>query len=133
MGLPFKEYAFGGPPTVLAHAEYAVVSADRGRVEVSLRRVELDKTALLAQFDGCHLPLAIGLRGAYASPSPGTVAPRLSRGELSNGLGYGDYASMWTCAREQDERRRQLDAPVLHTPGSERRLPAISDLGSSGD
>ena len=67
VGMPFKEYASGGPPTILAHAEYAVVSADGGRVEVSLRRVELDKAALLSQLDGCDLPLATGLRLAYAT------------------------------------------------------------------
>jgi putative phosphoesterase len=46
VGLPFKEYVAGGPPTLLAHAEYAIVEAGGGAVGVSLRRVPLEKSAL---------------------------------------------------------------------------------------
>jgi putative phosphoesterase len=46
LGQPFKEYVNGGPPTVLAHAEYATVEADKGNINVTLRRVELDRSAL---------------------------------------------------------------------------------------
>jgi predicted phosphodiesterase len=46
VGLPFKEYVAGRPPTLMAHAEYATVEAAGGDVQVTLRRVALDKGAL---------------------------------------------------------------------------------------
>jgi predicted phosphodiesterase len=46
VGMPFKEYVGGRPPTILPHAEYAIVEASRGGVTVHLRRVSLDKRAL---------------------------------------------------------------------------------------
>lgn len=46
VGLPFREYVQGGPPTVLAHAEYAIVSAEPGALGVELRRVSLSREAL---------------------------------------------------------------------------------------
>jgi len=65
VGMPFKEHVFGGPPTVLAHAEYAIVESTARGVGVSLRRVELDRAALRAQLDGSDLPLAPMLREQY--------------------------------------------------------------------
>jgi putative phosphoesterase len=46
VGLAFKDYVSGGRPTILAHAEYAIVREDSGAIEVSLRRVSLDKNKL---------------------------------------------------------------------------------------
>ena len=46
VGMPFKEYVAGGRPTILAHAEYAVVEEAEGVVSVALHRVPLDKRAL---------------------------------------------------------------------------------------
>jgi putative phosphoesterase len=46
VGLPFKEYVAGRPPTLLAHAEYAIVEAEGGAIGVTLRRVPLEKAAL---------------------------------------------------------------------------------------
>ena len=46
VGMPFKEYAAGARPTILAHAEYAVVEETHGVVDISLCRVPLDKTAM---------------------------------------------------------------------------------------
>ena len=46
VGLPFKEYMAGRAPTLLAHAEYAIVEAAGGRVSVSLHRVPLDPADL---------------------------------------------------------------------------------------
>jgi predicted phosphodiesterase len=46
VGLPFKEYVAGGPPTVLAHAEYAIVEGREDGVGVDLRRVALDRETL---------------------------------------------------------------------------------------
>jgi putative phosphoesterase len=66
VGQPYRAYAFGGPPEILAHAEYAVVDLRRDGVSVDLRRVGLDRRALLAQVDGWDNPLAHELRGAYS-------------------------------------------------------------------
>jgi predicted phosphodiesterase len=46
VGMPFKEYVAGGRPTILAHAEYAVVEEAAGVVSVALCRVPVDKSAL---------------------------------------------------------------------------------------
>lgn len=46
VGMPFKEYAAGARPTILAHAEYAVVEETGGVVGVTMYRVPLDKSAL---------------------------------------------------------------------------------------
>lgn len=46
VGLPFKEYVAGGPPIVLAHAEYAIVEGREEGVGVDLRRVALDRETL---------------------------------------------------------------------------------------
>jgi len=42
VGLPFKDYVSGRSPTILSHAEYALVDEINGAVEVSLRRIPLD-------------------------------------------------------------------------------------------
>ncbi len=46
VGLPFREYVGGARPTLLPRAEYAIVDVHEGGVEVSLRRVDLDREAL---------------------------------------------------------------------------------------
>jgi putative phosphoesterase len=46
VGLPFKEYVAGRAPTLLDHAEYATIGADRDGVTVQLRRVAVDRAAL---------------------------------------------------------------------------------------
>lgn len=46
VGMPFKDYVSGGSPTILGHAEYAVVEEVAGTIGVSLRRVPLDKDKL---------------------------------------------------------------------------------------
>lgn len=48
LGQPFKEFVAGRPPTLMAHAEYALVEATTAGVNVDLRRVQLDKKALKA-------------------------------------------------------------------------------------
>jgi predicted phosphodiesterase len=57
VGMPFKEYVAGGPPTILAHAEYATVESVRGNVEVTLRRVPLERRALREAAAACDFPL----------------------------------------------------------------------------
>jgi len=46
VGLAFKDYVSGGSPTILSHAEYAVVTESLGIIDVSLHRVPLDRDAL---------------------------------------------------------------------------------------
>ncbi|WP_225158203.1 MULTISPECIES: metallophosphoesterase family protein [unclassified Bradyrhizobium] len=46
VGMPFKEYVAAARPTILAHAEYAIVEEAGGVVSVTLYRVPLDKKAL---------------------------------------------------------------------------------------
>ena len=46
VGLAFRDYVNGGTPTILGHAEYAVVEHVRGTIEISLHRVPLDRDRL---------------------------------------------------------------------------------------
>ena len=66
VGMPFREYAFGGPPIVLPHAEYAIVELGTGHASVTLRRVDLERRALASQLDGWDDPLADSLRAFYS-------------------------------------------------------------------
>jgi predicted phosphodiesterase len=65
VGAAFKEYAFGGPPTLLPHAEYAVVESRRGVVDVSLRRVPFDTRALRSAVESSDIPLRPMLLAQY--------------------------------------------------------------------
>lgn len=67
LGQPFREFVSGGPPTILPHAEYAIVDVRGSGVSVDLRRVSLDRNALASQIDGWDNPLAASLRANYAS------------------------------------------------------------------
>jgi putative phosphoesterase len=62
VGLPFLEPPAGKPPTILAHAEYAIVAAGG----VSLHRVALPRAALRAQAESCRHPLRGALAAQYA-------------------------------------------------------------------
>ena len=66
VGMPFREYASGGPPAILPHADYAIVDIDVRAVSVELRRVALDRHALASQLDGWDNPLGASLHRAYA-------------------------------------------------------------------
>ena len=68
VGLPFERYVAGGPPTVLPHAEFAIVEATGRNVTVSLRRVGLDRAALVAAVRGWDSPLAGYLLEQYQRP-----------------------------------------------------------------
>lgn len=57
VGAPFKEFVEHRPPTILAHAEYATVEARAGGVQVTLRRVELDRRALWSAASASSNPL----------------------------------------------------------------------------
>jgi putative phosphoesterase len=66
VGLAFKDYVDGGSPTILSHAEYAIVSATNNVVEVSLRRVPLDVGRLRRAQIGSDHPLRKFLLRQYA-------------------------------------------------------------------
>lgn len=58
LGLPFREFVDHQPPTVMDHAEFAVIDSTRAGVRVELGRVALDRRALKAQTDLPSFPLA---------------------------------------------------------------------------
>jgi len=66
VGMPFKEYVAGGRPTILAHAEYAVVEQTATAVTVCLFRLRLDRTALQNSLGETHNPLRAWLIQQYS-------------------------------------------------------------------
>jgi len=58
VGLPFREFSAGRPPQLMAHAEYATVEAEDGRIEVGMHRVALDARRLREAARESDLPLA---------------------------------------------------------------------------
>jgi predicted phosphodiesterase len=62
VGMPFREAPLGAPPTIMPHAEYAIVAAD----EVRLKRVPLDRRALRDQAASCDFPLRDWLVAQYS-------------------------------------------------------------------
>jgi hypothetical protein len=67
VGLPFREYVGGRAPTILHHAEYALVQADRDAVSVALQRVPLDRALLLEQAHDTTNPFKALLVPQYQS------------------------------------------------------------------
>lgn len=65
-GMPFREYVGGGPPTLMPHAEYAIVESKGGNVTVELRRVELDRKRLRTSAERDDNPLNGMLRQQWA-------------------------------------------------------------------
>lgn len=66
VGLPFEEYVAGRPPTLMTHAEYAIVEARGGSIRVTLERVPLDRSALRDVVRNSDNPLAGFLLQHYA-------------------------------------------------------------------
>jgi len=66
VGMPFREYVGGRAPTLMAHAEYAIVTARDGAVDVQLRRVPLERAALRRQATAVAHPIAPMLDAEYA-------------------------------------------------------------------
>ncbi|MEW6270214.1 MAG: metallophosphoesterase family protein [Thermodesulfobacteriota bacterium] len=66
VGMPFKEYVGGRTPTVLSHAEYAIVEVERGVVGIDLRRVPLERAALRAAAEASGNPFRAMLLRQYA-------------------------------------------------------------------
>jgi predicted phosphodiesterase len=67
VGLPFRDVATGGPPTLLPDAEYAIVEFSARGVSAIARRVPIDKRLLSAEVADTELPLAPTLRTAYGN------------------------------------------------------------------
>jgi predicted phosphodiesterase len=65
VGAPFKEFVEHRPPTILAHAEYATVEASAGGVQVTLRRVEVERRALWTAASTSSNPLGPMLAQNY--------------------------------------------------------------------
>jgi putative phosphoesterase len=65
VGLPFAEFTGGRTPTLLPHAEYAVVETAAGGVSVSLHRVPVDRAAQRAALAGFDAPLRGFLADAW--------------------------------------------------------------------
>ena len=66
VGMPFERFVAGAPPTILPHAEYAIVESSPGRVSVSLRQVALSRDALLRDVRGWSAELAGYLLQQYS-------------------------------------------------------------------
>lgn len=56
VGAPFERYVHGRAPTILPHAEYAIVVADDDAVAVELHRVELERAQLRAAIEAWDGP-----------------------------------------------------------------------------
>jgi predicted phosphodiesterase len=65
VGAPFREFANGGPPTILDHAEYACVEARGDEVGVTLHRVDLDRRELARAARGSENPMREALAAPY--------------------------------------------------------------------
>lgn len=66
VGCPFLEYMAGAPPRVMPYAEYAVVEYRQGVIEVSLRRLSLDKKELYRAAEQSGFPLREMMLQQYA-------------------------------------------------------------------
>jgi predicted phosphodiesterase len=66
VGMPFVECVHDRAPVILPFAEYAIVAAAAGGVEVTLHRVALDRAALHAAAVATSNPLGPVLAAAYA-------------------------------------------------------------------
>ena len=66
VGMPFKEYVGGGPPEILAQAEYAIVTSNNGSIGVELHRVPLDRRLLRSAAESVDFPMSAPLSQAYA-------------------------------------------------------------------
>jgi hypothetical protein len=65
VGLAFKDYVGGQTPTILSHAEYAMIEEFDSAIGISLRRLPLDKSKLRqVQSDTKH-PLGPWLQEQY--------------------------------------------------------------------
>lgn len=69
VGMPFKEVVTAGAPTLLLHAEYALIELRDGALSVDLRRVPVRRSDLAAAAAASDTPLRDILLTHYAEPS----------------------------------------------------------------
>jgi predicted phosphodiesterase len=66
VGMPFKEFADGQAPQIMPYAEYAMIEETAGTVQVSLRRVVVDKARLRDEARCSSNPICRALEQQYA-------------------------------------------------------------------
>ncbi len=66
VGMPFKEFVGGRAPEIMPYAEYAIVDANGPSVEVSLRRVQVDRSLLRREAEVSSNPICRALELQYA-------------------------------------------------------------------
>jgi putative phosphoesterase len=65
VGAAFREFALGGVPVILDHAEYATVEVSGGEVSVTLHRVALDRHQLRKAARESSIPMSAVLEAQY--------------------------------------------------------------------
>ena len=66
VGMPFREFVDGCAPKIMPYAEYAIVEVDRTGVQVSLKRVAVDKSKLHREAAASSNPICRSLEQQYA-------------------------------------------------------------------
>lgn len=66
VGMPFLEFANGCAPCVMPYAEYAVIEASKDDVQVSLKRVAVDRAKLRNDCEASSSPICRALEKAYS-------------------------------------------------------------------
>jgi predicted phosphodiesterase len=66
VGMPFKEFVGGRAPEIMPYAEYAIVDANGPTVQVSLRRVQVDKSLLRREAEASSNPICRSLELQYS-------------------------------------------------------------------
>ena len=62
-GFPFKEIVTDRPPTILEHAEYAIIEINHENVDIGLRRIPYDRGAFRKSLEDCGEPVRTLLQG----------------------------------------------------------------------
>ena len=66
VGAPFESFVESGMPKLMPYAEYATVEAERGGIQVTLRRVAVDASAMRKAAQASDNPLAPMIASQYA-------------------------------------------------------------------
>jgi len=57
VGLPFKEFVTGRPPTILEHAEYAIIELKQANIDITLRHISFNKEDFRKTLQDCGDPI----------------------------------------------------------------------------
>lgn len=66
VGMPFKEYVDGKTPSLLHHAEYALIEIENGSINISLKRIPFEIDLFLNLLKSSTLPLSQWLLKQYS-------------------------------------------------------------------